>query len=71
MASICARGGLNWALGRIYSLKRWLGIGTWFPGRNGGITKPESVQKIADMAPGGTVQWVKILDIFYSLNMIL
>lgn len=33
MASNCARGGLGWTLGNIYSLKELLSIGTTFPGK--------------------------------------
>jgi len=43
MASRCARGGLDWILGKISLLKGWSGLGTGCPSRwwsnHGGVKK--------------------------------
>jgi len=44
MASSCVRGGLDWILGKISSLKEWSGIGTGCPG-GGGVPIPGGVQE--------------------------
>lgn len=45
-ASSCARGGLDWILGKIPSWKEWSGTG---PG-HGGITIPGDVKKCVNVA---------------------
>lgn len=54
VALSCDRRGLHWVLGKISSVKMWLGIGTGYPGSDG-ITIPGSVLKVVSMAFGDMV----------------